>query len=302
MAELSRTRRTTERRGSLPDTRRQGIFWILTVPVISDVEDGALGLTGSQIIMSMLNLGKVEPPLVWIKGQQECGEETGYRHYQVVVAFNKKVSLTGVKSVFGSNCHGELSRSEAAVAYCCKEDTRVGDPFEFGVKPIRRNSAVDWESVWSAAKSGDIEDVPASIRVQNYHALRTIRSDYAVCPALERTVHVFWGSTGTGKSRRAWDEAGIGGYPKDPKSKFWDGYRGQKNVVIDEFRGTIDVAHILRWFDRYPVFVELKGSSRPLLATSIWITSNLDPRLWYPDLDTETYAALLRRLTITHFD
>lgn len=135
----------------------------------------------------------------------------------------------------------------------------------------------------------------------SYHALRAIRSDHSQPQAIERRVNVFWGRTGTGKSRRAWDEAGEGAYSKCPRSKFWDGYQDQQHVVVDEFRGGIDVAHLLRWFDRYPVRVEVKGSSRPLAATTLWITSNLDPVLWYPALDEETVQALLRRLTITHF-
>lgn len=120
-----------------------------------------------------------------------------------------------------------------------------------------------------------------------------------VCPAIQRTIFVFWGKTGVGKSRRAWDEASLEAYPKDPRTKFWDGYQGQTNVVIDEFRGGVDIGHVLRWFDRYPVIVEVKGSSVPLKATTIWITSNLHPRFWYPELDVETTDALLRRLEIT---
>lgn len=119
---------------------------------------------------------------------------------------------------------------------------------------------------------------------------------------MERTIHVFWGRTNSGKSERAWGEAGLAAYPKDPRTKFWDGYQSQKHVVIDEFRGSIDISHLLRWFDRYPVIVEIKGSSTCLVATTIWVTSNLDPRLWYPDLDQETLAALLRRIKITHFN
>lgn len=113
---------------------------------------------------------------------------------------------------------------------------------------------------------------------------------------------MFWGRTGTGKSLRAWEEAGVEAYAKDPRTKWWCGYNGQRNVIIDEFRGSVDIAHLLRWFDRYPVRVELKGSTRPFAAENIWITSNLDPRHWYPDLDSETQNALLRRLTnIIHF-
>jgi len=58
---------------------------------------------------------------------------------------------------------------------------------------------------------------------------------------------------------------------------------------------------MLRWLDRYPVSVETKGGAMPLAARTIWITSNLDPRMWYPELDADTLAALLRRLNIIHF-
>jgi len=137
--------------------------------------------------------------------------------------------------------------------------------------------------------------------VVSYRTLRAIQSDFSVPRAIERTVTVFWGSTGTGKSRRAWLEAGDGAYAKCPRSKFWDGYQDQENVVIDEFRGGIDVAHLLRWFDRYPVRVEIKGSSRPFNASRIWITSNLDPIMWYPEIDEMTREALMRRLNIEYF-
>jgi len=90
-------------------------------------------------------------------------------------------------------------------------------------------------------------------------------------------------------------------YPKAPSTKWWDGYRGHKNVVIDEFRGEVGIGHLLRWFDRYPVLVEVKGGSVVLKATHFWITSNLSPDAWYPNLDEETKSALKRRLNITHF-
>lgn len=144
--------------------------------------------------------------------------------------------------------------------------------------------------------------IPASIRVQSYRTLKTIAKDFMECPSIERVCYVYWGATGTGKSRKAWDEAGLSAYPKDPRTKFWCGYRDQEHVILDEFRGAVDIAHLLRWLDRYPVSVETKGAATPLLAKKIWITSNLDPRLWYPELDEATFAALARRMEITHFN
>lgn len=143
--------------------------------------------------------------------------------------------------------------------------------------------------------------IPANVRVVNYRTIRSIASDYSKAVGLERKCMVYWGKTGTGKSRRAWDEAGLDAYCKDPRTKFWDGYTFEKNVVLDEFRGGIDVAHLLRWLDRYPVRVEIKGSSRPFLAEKIWITSNISPVMWYPMLDEETLAALMRRLEVIEF-
>lgn len=206
-----------------------------------------------------------------------------------------------MRETFGP-VHHELTRSAAADEYVWKEETRIeGTQFELGTRPFRRNVKGDWERIWELAKAASIEAIEPSVRIQHYRTLRAISSDYAKPAGMVRTCFVFWGATGTGKSRRAWEEAGVDAYPKDPRTKWWDGYAGQRHVVIDEFRGIIDIAHMLRWLDRYPVLVEVKGSSVVLKASTIWITSNLDPRYWYDGLDDATRNALLRRLNITHF-
>ena len=264
--------------------RRQGIFWLLTIPQHEFTPF-------------------LPPNCSYIVGQLEKGETTGFLHWQILVAFKKKESIRGVKQTFGDSCHAELSRSSAANSYCQKEDTAVaGTQFEYGAKPFLRSSRVEWESVWSAAQSGNLAAIPANVRVVNYRTIRAIGADYSRAVGMERKCYVFWGKTGSGKSRRAWDEAGMEAYCKDPRTKFWCGYQVEKHVVIDEFRGGIDVSHLLRWLDRYPVRVEIKGSSRPLVAEKIWITSNISPDFWYPGLDEETLNALKRRLEIVEFE
>lgn len=224
-------------------------------------------------------------------------------HWQFVVALAKKESLKGIVAIFGKSGHYELTYSNTGSSnYVQKDDSCiVGTRFELGVKPIQRNSKIDWESVWVAATLGNLMQVPASIRVQSYRTLRAISTDHAAAVAVDREVYVYWGKTGTGKSRQAWDEAGMDAYPKDPRSKFWCGYRDHRHVIIDEFRGGINESHLLRWLDRYPVIVEVKGGAVVFKAEKIWITSNLDPRCWYPELDSDTNDALIRRLKITHF-
>lgn len=259
-------------------------YWMLTVP--------------HRFFMPYL-----PPGVSYIRGQLERGQQNGFLHWQLLVCFKQNCRLGHLKSIFGEECHYEPSRSAAADEYVWKDDTAIPETrFELGTKPIRRNVKRDWDSVWELAKSGSFESIDKSILVPHYGAIKRIRQDNLQPIALERVVNVFWGSTGLGKSRRAWAEAGMDAYPKDPNTKFWDGYNGQRHVVIDEFRGSISISHLLRWLDRYPVIVEVKGSSTCLVATHIWITSNLDPRFWYMDLDEETRNALLRRLNIIHFD
>lgn len=126
--------------------------------------------------------------------------------------------------------------------------------------------------------------------------------DFCLPVGCIRVAKLFYGQTNTGKSMRAWSEAGSEAYPKDPRTKFWCGYQGQERVIIDEFRGDIAVSNILRWLDRYPVNVEIKGAAVALRAKEFWFTSNLPIDRWYPDIDDETLAALKRRFTtIIHF-
>lgn len=238
--------------------------------------------------------------LDYLRGQLEVGEG-GFRHYQVYAILAAKTTLARAKNYFCVSAHLELTRSEAARDYVWKEDTRVeGTQFELGNLPFRRNAKTDWDAVVTIAKSGSLEGIPSDVLVRCYHQLRSIRNDNAKPLAELRSCRVYWGPTGTGKSRKAWAEAGLDAFPKDPRTKWWDGYTGETNVIIDEFRGSIDIAHMLRWLDRYPVRVEAKGQSMPLRSSRFWITSNLSPDVWYPDCDAPTKEALLRRLDIVH--
>lgn len=234
----------------------------------------------------------------YIAGQRELSE-SGYDHWQIVAYYTNKVRMGTVKADFTTTTHCEPTRSQAARDYVWKDDTAIeGTRFELGELPFRRNSKTDWQKVYDAAKSNIWNDIPARVIIQHYRNLKQITADNLNPAEIPTTATVYWGPTGVGKSRRAWHEAGIQAYPKDPRTKWWDGYRNQKNIVIDEFRGDIDISHILRWLDRYPCIIEQKGTATVKSFDSIWITSNIHPNDWYPTLDEQTKEALFRRLNI----
>lgn len=235
---------------------------------------------------------------VYLKGQKEIGAG-GFEHWQFLCVFGKQVTLQQAKRHFHNSVHLELSRSSAANEYVWKEDTRVpGSQFELGELPKSRARKADWDAIFDDASRGNFNNIPKDILIRNYSAIKRIRVD-SIKPQFrgDITVNVYWGKSGVGKTRRAWHEAGDDVYIKNPNTKWWDGYRGQKRVIIDEFVGRVDISYILTQLDRYPCIAEVKGFSVPLEATEFWITSNINPKDWYLDISHEQLCGLMRRLT-----
>lgn len=245
----------------------------------------------------------VPAPAKYVAYGKEVAPTTGTPYLQGYVVFVANKRLPAVKKILPS-AHWEVAKgsSEQNVAYCSKD----GDFTEHGEPPKTKaqNGADEkarWKQIIQDAKDGVLEETDPKMYYLHFNTNNRLQAQYEKPTFVEREVHVYWGGTGTGKSHKAWEQAGSEAYPKDPRSKFWYGYHGQENCIIDEYRGGIDISHFLRWTDRYPLLVEVKNSSCVLKAKKIWITSNLHPKDWYPDLDPETLAALLRRLKITHF-
>lgn len=80
---------------------------------------------------------------------------------------------------YDNKLHIEIVKvNNGADTYCMKEDTRLEGPYEFGIKPVKRNSKTDWDQVWEKAKSGQFEDIPADIRTKHYGNLKHIAKDH----------------------------------------------------------------------------------------------------------------------------
>ena len=99
------------------------------------------------------------------------------------------------------------------------------------------------------------------------------------------TPHEWWvGPTGTGKSKKVWEEYPTH-YAKE-KNKWWCNYTGQDTVVIEEAdpKNMEHLADRLKvWADRYPFPGEIKGGRiegiRPL---KVIVTSNYTPEECFP--------------------
>lgn len=111
----------------------------------------------------------------------------------------------------------------------------------------------------------------------------------------EMEILVFQGPTGTGKSKYCMDNF-PGAYWKQ-RGQWWDNYKGEETVIIDEFYGWLPYDLLLRLCDRYPLQVEMKGGQIQFTSKRIIFTTNSIPCQWYKNV---YFKAFSRRVQEWH--
>lgn len=231
-------------------------------------------------------------------GQLEKGEN-GTPHLQFYQSFGTQIRLAHYKKILPA-AHCEPAIGDKAREYCQKEDTRVEGPWEYGVRPLCRNSKTDWEEIFLKAKRGRIEEIPADIRVRCYSQLKKIEKDHLVVQDSDDLRGVWiYGESGIGKSRRA-RELYPEAYPK-LCNKWWDGYQGQKYVIMDDLAPEHKVLsqQLKIWSDRYGCILETKGGALTSSYEKFIVTSQYSIEEIFGD-DIKTVEALKRRFKVTH--
>lgn len=72
-----------------------------------------------------------------------------------------------------SKAHFEpVKKDNGAADYCNKEETRLEGPWDFGIKPVKRNSKTDWDRVRELARKGDMDKIPSDIFIKHYGNLK----------------------------------------------------------------------------------------------------------------------------------
>lgn len=227
--------------------------------------------------------------------QLERGD-SGTPHLQVYLECSKAVYFTAVKAAFPS-AHIESRRGTQgqAIAYCTKAETRVSGPWFYG-EPKKQGDRTDLKNV--VAMINDPTCTYRDIVSENpetyirYH--RGIRETFGILrpnPSRENiSIEIFWGPTGTGKSRRAHAENPNAYIYVDNVNGWFDGYTDESVVILDEFDCLTPLRLLLKLLDRYPHKMPVKGGFVPIVATKFVFTSNSDPAYWYA-----CDAALARR-------
>jgi len=242
----------------------------------------------------------------YLVAQTEICPSTGRRHVQGAVVFSGTTRMAGIKKMMPT-AHVEVAKHwEAAMKYCRKEDTRAPgtEPMEYGA--LQQGLRSDLVQLTDKIKTGtpmrDIASEHPDTWVRNYKGLGALQALLFPARAIERKVALFWGVTETGKTRTVYDCLSDVYSVFDTMNCWFDGYTGQKNVLLDECGpGMFNHNFLKRLLDRYPMTVPVKGGSVAWSAETIILTSNVPLDKWYLGLSLSDYEALKRRMRIFEF-
>lgn len=237
-----------------------------------------------------------------IYGEETC-PDTGKTHWQTYVYFFNAKTFTAVQKIFSGNHIEQAIRSpEENMAYCAK-DLKFK---EFGERPSQGKRS-DLQDLAKRVINGDSVDSIAIDDPMAFHQYgRTLeRIETIALRTKYRTEYTegiwYWGETGVGKSHKAFE-----GF--DPKTHYlyrkdngwWDGYKGQETVIINEFRGAIAYEDMLELVDKWPYYVNSRGREGiPFISKRVIVTSSLPPEEVYKKRNKQdSLHQLLRRFKV----
>lgn len=239
---------------------------------------------------------------------QETGESgtphlQGYHHYENARSYPVKA----FRELLGNRVHDEIAFGSPRQNrnYCAGLVEKKGNVlnatfWEFGELPSQ-GARTDWDKAVHDVKN---HGVAATLEEQPHllpciGALQRFRQISQRSTHRDVRVYVLVGETGTGKSRSAWD-AFPDLYSK-PAGQWWDGYDAHEVVLLDDYNGEIELSTFLKWLDRYPLQLPVKGGFVAAAYTKVIITSNYTPEQWYR-YDGEKHRLALRRRFYTYLE
>lgn len=233
---------------------------------------------------------------------KEVAPTTGTPHLQGYFQLKKKERISGLsKKLPGVHLMVAKGGYDSNLAYCSKE----GEIWETGTPSLtgkRKGLSEACDLVVQKRSLSSIANECPEVYARYYRGLEALSSAISTTRNFKTEVFWYYGPTGTGKSRRAFDLE-PDAYWKPSTTKWWNGYEQHDAVIIDDYRRDFcTFAELLRLFDRYPYSVETKGGTRSFISKRIYITSPKSPEETWEGRTAEDLEQLLRRIDHTeHF-
>jgi len=227
---------------------------------------------------------------------RECGE-SGTKHLQGYFVLPRKKQLGGVKKLI-PGAHFEIARGthKEASDYCKKD----GDFLERGT--YEESQKVVWSEIRDLIKKGDMDTIADKYPREwcMYGDKWAKRVEWVHEKNIDPDNLWIYGPSGCGKTRWVL-ETYPDVYHFQYKKGWWDSYRGQEVVLIDDFDPYFKPAMIhdfKRWWDRYEFPVSIKGCADKMIRPKRFIvTSNHSIEECFGRYEKD-YPAIARRFSV----
>lgn len=254
----------------------------------------------------------------WMVFAPELAPTTGKLHYQSFVYFYEPKSWKQVSNFFGNSHVEEMSE----MATFTDNRTYIVGPYkkgdkekpynpeyeEFGEMP-QQGARTDLVKVTNSVKEGkSVDEVAMENPVMFHQYGRTLERIEAITLRKQFRTEMckgiwYWGESGCGKSHKCFENYDPNTmYVKNLNEDWWDGYKGQKIVILNEFRGQISFSNLLALTDKWPTTVKWRGREPvPFLATEIRVSCIHHPKKLFKNLlEEEPWEQFDRRFKCIH--
>lgn len=231
---------------------------------------------------------------------------SGTPHIQGYCELPNALTFSSLKKKLPRSHIEKRKGTPAQAAEYCKKDESFWESGEIS----KQGKRTDIEQVIEMIDDGNNNRDIAVAEPVTYFKFHKHINAYRCATLLPRdtqpVVEVFYGPTGTGKSHTARERfKNLEYYVWSPAQlKWWDGYTGQKYVIMEEFRSQLPFSYMLSLLDKYEHKVEYKGGIIEFCGIHIIITSPKHPRDWFGNIfehSDDSNMQLLRRISNIEF-
>ncbi len=232
----------------------------------------------------------------------EIAPTTGRRHFQGHIQFINKKRMNGVKKIFECNkialfsCRGSIEHN---INYCSKD----GKYNKLGIF-IQQGIRTDFEDMKKMLDDGaTLEELAKKYFSQFIMYGNGLRQYKKLCDQRRSKkfrlldVELVCGPTNTNKTRNALEKYPNAFKITGTQLKWWDGYNGENELLIDEYNNDVGITSMLNYLDGYQLRLDIKGSFTYAQWTKVIITTNLHPDEIHFQAKPEHKKALFRRIT-----
>lgn len=245
-----------------------------------------------------------ESCMVYLAYGKETCPKTKRLHWQGFVYWKNPQTIAGASKKLGNahveNCEGTLEDNER---YCSKE----GEYKTFGKKP-QQGERIDLKALIDKIGRGETNTEKIAIeQPMAYHQYgRTLEKAEDIYMRKQFRTEMTKGIWVTGKSGSGKSHYTLDDYSPDTHyiyrqdNGWWEGYKQQDIVVINDFKGEIKYGELLQLIDKWPYFVKRRCREPvPFTSKKVIITSIMRPEEVYHNLHAKDgIDQLLRRIEI----